>query len=248
MNPKIISPLLLLIAWESAVRLQVLDPRVVAPPSIVVLELWNTMQSGELLGALGISLMRAASGFLIAAVAGIALGMLMARVSIAETIFDPLIELLRPVSPLALFPLFMLWFGIGETSKIFVIGFACSFPIILNTYAGVRGIDPTFVRAARSLGASPSEVMRTVILPGTLPSIFTGLRISWGIALIVMVAAEMVGAVRGIGYMILNAQQTFQVPLVFGGIVVIGLVGFMTDACFQFARRRLLPWYRELAE
>jgi len=248
MNPKAVSPILLLLAWESAVRLGLLDSRIVAPPTLIAVELWNITRSGELLGALGVSLMRAALGFFIAAVVGIALGALMARVRIAEAVFDPLIELLRPVSPLALFPLFMLWFGIGETPKILIIAFACAFPIILNTYAGVRSIDPTFVRAARSLGASPSEIMRTVILPATLPSMFTGLRISWGIALIVIVAAEMVGAVRGIGYMVLYAQQTFQVELVFGGIVVIGLVGFLTDAGFRLARRKLLPWYRELSE
>lgn len=248
MNPKIISPLVLLVVWELAVRAQLLDPRLIAPPSLVAVELWRISKSGELFAALGVSLMRAVAGFVIAAVLGIALGALMARVSAVEIVFDPLIELFRPVSPLALFPLFILWFGIGETSKILIIAFACSFPIILNTYAGVRGIDATFVRASRSLGASPTEVMRTVILPGSLPGIFTGLRVSWGIALIVIIAAEMIGAIRGIGYMVLFGQQTFQIPLVFASIVVIGILGFLTDAGFRYARRRILPWYRELEE
>ena len=248
MNPKVLSPLALLIVWEILVRTNVLDARLIAPPSVVAVELWKISISGELIAALGVSLMRAVSGFLIATVAGVAIGALMARVRAVEIIFDPLIELFRPVSPLALFPLFILWFGIGETSKILIIAFACAFPIILNTYAGVRGIDVTFVRASRSLGASPAEVMRTVILPASLPSIFTGLRISWGIALIVIIAAEMIGAVRGIGYMVLYGQQTFQIPLVFASIVVIGVLGFVTDGGFRFARRKLLPWYRELAD
>jgi ABC-type nitrate/sulfonate/bicarbonate transport system permease component len=247
-NPKIISPLVLLIAWEVAIRAHLLDSRLIAPPSLIALELWKISTSGELFSALGASMMRAISGFLIAAVLGIGLGSLMARVRAVEVIFDPLIELFRPVSPLALFPLFILWFGIGETAKILIITFACSFPILLNTYAGVRGIDVTLVRASRSLGASPTEVMRTVILPGSLPSIFTGLRVSWGIALIVIIAAEMIGAVRGIGYMVLFGQQTFQIPLVFASIVVIGTVGILTDAGFRFARRMILPWYRELKE
>jgi len=119
------------------------------------------------------------------------------------------------------------------------------FPIVLNTYAGVRSIDANFFRASRSLGASSWETMRTIVLPGSLPHIFTGLRIGWGISLIVIIAAEMIGAVRGIGYMVLDAQQTFRIPRVFASIVVIGALGFLTDLGFRWLRRRMLPWYRE---
>ena len=248
MRAKLISPILLLALWEFGVRLEWLDPRLVAPPSLVFDELWQLTQSGEIIAALAISLFRVAAGFLIAAVVGIALGALMARVPAIESALDPLIELFRPVSPLALFPLFILWFGIGEVSKILIIAFACSFPIILNTYAGVRGIDPTFFKASLSLGASPWEVMRTVVLPGSLPHVFTGLRLGWGIAFIVIVAAEMIGAVRGIGYMVLESQQTFRIPRVFGAIVVIGFLGFVTDLGFRHLRGRLLPWYREATD
>jgi len=248
LNPKILSPIALVILWEVAVRANWLDPRLIAPPSLVAVELWRLLRDGELLAALGVSLIRVVAGFLIASVIGVVLGALMARVNTVEVIFDPLIELFRPVSPLALFPLFILWFGIGEASKIFIIAFACSFPIILNTYAGVRNIDATFFRASRSLGASPWELMRTVVLPGSLPHIFTGLRIGWGIALIVIIAAEMIGAVRGIGYMVLDSQQTFRIPRLFGSIVVIGLLGFLTDLGFRALRRRMLPWYRESRE
>jgi ABC-type nitrate/sulfonate/bicarbonate transport system permease component len=245
---KLISPIILLIVWEAVVRLGLVDARLVAPPSLVAVELWTITRNGELAAALGVSLMRAGAGFLLAAVVGVAIGALMARSRVAEIAFDPLIELFRPVSPLALFPLFILWFGIGEASKILIIAFACSFPIVLNTYAGVRAIDATFVRASRSLGASPWEVMRTVILPASLPSIFTGLRVSWGIALIVIIAAEMIGAVKGIGYTVLYAQQTFRIPLVFASIAVIGALGFLTDLGFRRLRQYLLPWYRELVE
>ena len=245
---KLISPIVLLIVWEIVVRVGLVDARLVAPPSLVAVELWIISRNGELAAALGVSLMRAGAGFLLAAVVGVAIGALMARSRVAEIAFDPLIELFRPVSPLALFPLFILWFGIGEASKILIIAFACSFPIVLNTYAGVRAIDATFVRASRSLGASPWEVMRTVILPASLPSIFTGLRVSWGIALIVIIAAEMIGAVKGIGYTVLYAQQTFRIPLVFASIAVIGALGFLTDLGFRRLRQYLLPWYRELEE
>jgi ABC-type nitrate/sulfonate/bicarbonate transport system permease component len=242
---KFISPTVLLVLWEVVVGLEWLDPRLVAPPSLVLVELWRLTQSGDLVAALAVSLLRVITGFLIGAAIGITLGALMARMRVVEVIFDPLIELFRPVSPLALFPLFILWFGIGETSKVFIIAFACSFPIILNTYAGVRGIDPTFFMASRSLGASPWEIMHTIVLRGSMPHIFTGLRIAWGIALIVIVAAEMIGAVRGIGYMVLDSQQTFRIPRLFGSIVVIGLLGFVTDLGFRYVRRQMMPWYRE---
>jgi ABC-type nitrate/sulfonate/bicarbonate transport system permease component len=245
MKAKLISPVVLLILWEVAVRLEWLNPRLIAPPSIVFVELWHLISTGELFAALFVSLARVVAGFLIACVIGILLGALMARVRVIETAIDPLIELFRPVSPLALFPLFILWFGIGETSKVFIIAFSCVFPIILNTYAGVRAIGPNFFRASRSLGASPIEIMRTVVLPGSLPQIFTGLRVAWGIGLIVIIAAEMIGAVRGIGYMVLYSQQTFRIPRVFASIVVIGALGFLTDLGFRWLRRRMLPWYRE---
>jgi NitT/TauT family transport system permease protein len=245
MKAKLISPLLLLVIWEVAVRLEWLDPRLIAPPSIVFVELWRLIVSGELGAALFVSLTRVVAGFLIASVVGVMLGACMARFRAVEIALDPLIELFRPVSPLALFPLFILWFGIGEASKIFIIAFSCTFPIVLNTYAGVRNIDANLFRASRSLGAGPWEVMRTIVLPGSLPHIFTGLRIGWGIALIVIIAAEMIGAVRGIGYMVLDAQQTFRIPRVFASIVVIGALGFLTDLGFHWLRRRMLPWYRE---
>jgi NitT/TauT family transport system permease protein len=245
MYAKFISPIALLVLWELGVQLEWLDPRLVAPPSLVVVELLRLIESGDLVAALGVSLFRVVAGFLIGVVVGVVLGALMARVRAIEVVFDPLIELFRPVSPLALFPLFILWFGIGETSKIFIIAFACSFPIILNTCAGVRGIDPTFFKASRSLGASPWEVMHTVVLRGSLPHILTGMRLAWGIALIVIVAAEMIGAVRGIGYMVLDSQQTFRIPRLFGSIVVIGLLGFLTDLAFRHAGRQMMPWYRE---
>jgi ABC-type nitrate/sulfonate/bicarbonate transport system permease component len=245
---RFLSPIAILLFWEAAVRLHWVDPNLIAPPSLVFLELWRITLSGLLIGALAISLARVVAGFLIATVIGIVVGALMARIRAIEIIFDPLVELLRPVSPLALFPLAILWFGIGEGSKIFIIAFACTFPIILNTYAGVRGIDAALFRAARSLGASRSELMYTIVLPGSLPHIFTGLRIAWGIALIVIIAAEMIGAVRGIGYMVLDAQQTFRVPRVFAGIIVVGTLGFLTDLGFRALRRRMLPWYRETRE
>ncbi|MGC2201352.1 MAG: ABC transporter permease, partial [Stellaceae bacterium] len=157
----------------------------------------------------------------------------------------PLVELIRPISPLALYPLAILWLGIGDGSKIFIIALAASFPVILNTFAGVRGIDANLFRASRSLGATELELFKGIVLPGSLPHIFTGVRLAWGISLIVVIAAEMVGAPSGLGYMVLDAQQTFRTERVFAGIIVIGLVGVLTDLGFRLLRRRMMPWYRE---
>jgi ABC-type nitrate/sulfonate/bicarbonate transport system permease component len=240
-----ISPLVLLLVWELASRIGLANPLILPPPSKALADLINLAIDGELARALWASLYRIVCGFALAVAVGITLGALMARVLLLDLLLDPLVELLRPISPLAIFPLAILWFGIGDASKVFVIALAASFPVILNTYAGVRSIDPNFFRASHSLGATPAEIFTSIVLPGSLPQIFTGVRLAWGISLIVVIAAEMVGATTGIGYMVLEAQQTFRTERVFAGIIVIGLLGFLTDIGFRRLRSAWLPWYRE---
>jgi ABC-type nitrate/sulfonate/bicarbonate transport system permease component len=242
---RLVSPLALLLGWEAAARAGWLNPLLLPAPSRAFADLWVLIASGYLFEALGASLFRVVCGFAVAVIAGIALGTTMARSRLVNELVDPFVELLRPISPLALFPLAILWFGIGDGSKIFIIALAASFPVILNTYAGVQAIDTNLFRASRSLGASEFEIFRTIMLPGSLPHIFTGIRLAWGISLIVIIAAEMVGATVGLGYMVLEAQQTFRTERVFAGIFVIGLIGFATDLGFRRLRRFLLPWYRE---
>jgi ABC-type nitrate/sulfonate/bicarbonate transport system permease component len=245
---KVLSPLGILVLWELASRWSWVDPLIVPPPSVVFVELGQLIWSGALLVDLAASLRRIVIGFVIAVFISVLIGSLMARFRIFEDIFDPLVELIRPVSPLAIFPLALLWFGIGDASKVFLIALACSFPVVLNTYAGVRGIDLALIRVARSLGATPWEILSRVVLPGSLPQIFTGVRVAWGIALIVIIASEMIGGVAGLGYMVLTAQQTFRVERVFAGIIVIGVLGFLTDQCLRALRRWLLPWYQEVRD
>lgn len=242
---KLASPIVVLLLWEAASRGGVLNAQLVPPPSSVFVEVYRLVMTGALFSALWASMVRVLSGFAIATVVAVVLGVVMASFRAIEDFLDPLVELIRPVSPLALFPLALLWFGIGDGSKIFLIALSCSFPIILNTYAGVKGIDLMFVRAARSLGASQWEVIRRIILPGSLPSILTGIRVSWGIALIVIIASEMVGAVNGLGFMVLEAQQTFRVDRVFAGIIIIGVLGYLTDQGLRWLRRALIPWFQE---
>jgi ABC-type nitrate/sulfonate/bicarbonate transport system permease component len=242
---RLLSPLGLLAAWEIASRAGWLNPLLFPAPSHALTDLGILIADGYLLKALYASMFRVICGFAIAVGAGVVLGAAMARVRLFNELLDPIVELLRPISPLALFPLAILWFGIGDGAKIFIIALAASFPVILNTYAGVRGIDANLFRASRSLGATGYEIFRGIVLPGSLPHIFTGVRLAWGISLIVIIAAEMVGSTVGLGYMVLEAQQTFRTERLFAGIFVIGLIGFVTDLGFRGLRRLLLPWYRE---
>jgi ABC-type nitrate/sulfonate/bicarbonate transport system permease component len=242
---RILSPLLLLGVWELSGRMHLVDPLLLPPPSTVFAELWRMLANGSLIADIWASLRRVFMGFFISAIVSITLGAVMGRSQLFEDMLDPLIELIRPISPLAIFPLALLWFGIGDASKVFLIALSCSFPIIISTYAGVRGIDRSYIQVARSLGSSRFEILQRVVLNGALPHIFTGLRLAWGIAFIVIIASEMIGGVAGLGYMVLTAQQTFRVDRVFAGIVVIGVLGFATDQGFRYLRRLLLPWYQE---
>ena len=194
---RLLSPLCVLLLWELASRTGVLNPLLFPAPSRALVDLWVLITSGYLAKALYASLFRVACGFAIAVATGVVLGAAMARIRLVSDLFDPLVELLRPISALALYPLAILWFGIGDASKIFIIALAASFPVILNTFAGVRNIDANLFRAARSLGASDFEIFKGIVLPGSLPHIFTGVRLAWGISLIVIIAAEMVGVNRG---------------------------------------------------
>jgi ABC-type nitrate/sulfonate/bicarbonate transport system permease component len=240
-----ISPLALMLIWELASRSGLVNALILPPPSGALADLVKLVLDGELLKALWASLYRILCGFTLAVVIGIVLGAVMARIRLLDLLLDPLVQLLRPISPLAIFPLAILWFGIGDASKIFIIALGASFPVILNTYAGVRCIDPNLFRASQSLGATSTEIFTSIVLPGSLPHIFTGIRLAWGISLVIIIAAEMVGASNGIGYMVLEAQQTFRTERVFAGIIVIGLLGFLTDLGFHWLRGVLLPWYRE---
>ncbi len=234
-----------LVTWELAARFGFVNRLLFPPPSKAFADLAVLVSSGYLWKALYASLFRVVCGLAFAVTVRVALGGAMARIRLINDFFDPLVELLRPVSPLALSPLAILWFGIGDGSKIFVIALAASFPVILNTFAGARSIDANLIRASRSLGATEIETFKGIVLPASLPYIFTGVRLAWGISLIVIIAAEMIGATVGMGYMVLEAQQTFRTERVFAGIFVIGAIGFATDLGFRRLRQWLLPWYRE---
>lgn len=173
------------------------------------------------------------------------MGLLIAWSTMIEDFFDPIIELIRPLSTFALIPIFFLWFGIGNVSKVMIIFKACFFPIVLNTIAGIKGVDKKLIQAARSLGANERQVWLQVLLPSALPMIITGLRISTAISMMALVGVEMLASDSGLGFLVIDAQRTFDTERVFAGIIVLSVLGFSLDRLARKIQRRLLSWHIE---
>eukprot|EP01037_Dinobryon_pediforme_P042605 gene42605-53090_t len=192
-----------------SVRFGLVKPFLVSAPSSILREMIDMTLSGVLPGHIAASMKRVLTGYLIALGTGIVLGGLMGWFRWLDDVLDPLVELFRPVSPLAILPLAILWLGIGETSKIFIVWYACFFPVLLNTYAGVRGVSKSSVEAALTLGASSDEMLRRVVFYNCLPLAMTGARISFSVGMIVIIASDIIASSQGLGYLILTAQQTF---------------------------------------
>jgi ABC-type nitrate/sulfonate/bicarbonate transport system permease component len=242
---KLISPLLLLMIWELITRQGWIPAWFLPVPSEVFRTLFEMVNSGELLHHAAISLGRAVSGYAMAALVGVGLGLLIAWSPIVEDFFDPLIELIRPLSTFALIPIFFLWFGIGNTSKIMIIFKSCFFPIVLNTIAGIKGVDKKLIMAARSLGADGRQMWIRVLLPSAMPMIITGMRISTAIAMMALVGVEMLSSDSGLGFLVIDAQRTFDTERVFAGIVVLALLGFSLDRLARKIQARILSWHHE---
>jgi NitT/TauT family transport system permease protein len=199
-------------------------------------------RSGELLGHLSTSLGRILLGFGLGALGGVAVGLAVGVSSLAEAIGTPLIAATFPIPKIALLPLLILWLGIGEASKVAVIMLGVFFPMAINTYAGVRHADPLLLRAAVSFGAGRWSLVRKVMLPSALPMIFAGLKLGAGTSLLLLVAAEMIAASSGIGFLILNAQNLMETTTLMVGIVLLSLLGLASHWLLTRLERRALPW------
>jgi ABC-type nitrate/sulfonate/bicarbonate transport system permease component len=202
----------------------------------------DLIKSGELQNDILASMSRVLQGFAIAAVLGVGLGMAVGRSGLLENLIDPMLELLRPIPPLALLPMMVLWFGIGEASKIAFIAYAAFFPIFTTTLEGIKYVDPLLLRAASSLGASQRDLFRFVVLPAAMPGIITGLRLGFGLSFFVIVAAEFIAADSGLGYLINDARTFFLVSQMLLGAAVIGLIGFIFNRLLRLLEARLLRW------
>lgn len=190
----------------------------------------------------GISLARVMSGFVLAVITGVPIGVLMGRSQVIEAVLNPFMQLYRPVPPLAFIPLLIVWLGIGEAPKVVLIYIGTVPIIILDTLAGVKGVREVAIRVAASLGANRWQIMRYVLLPSALPSIFTGMRVGVGIAWTCLVAAEMIASTSGLGWMILNASRYLSTDVIFVGILTIGIIGVISDGILRALERWLIPW------
>ena len=217
--------------------------RVFLPPLHEVLAAWGKLfESGSIQGHLAASLTRSVSGFGAALVAGVSLGLLIAWYGRLNSVLNPLLELFRNTAALALLPVFTLLLGIGEESKISIVAYAAFFPVLLNTIAGVKTVDPLLIRAAKSLGLSSLALFRKVILPSAVPTIFTGIRMAGTASILVLIAAEMVGAKAGLGYLIVNAQSSFLIPDMYAGILTVSLLGLAVNFLLVALERHFSRW------
>ncbi len=228
--------------WEVAPRVGVVD-RVFLPPfSEVLATTWELIRNGQLPQHVAASLQRAGTGFGIAVATAIPLGLLIGWYRPVAIVLNPILEAFRNTAALALLPVFVLILGIGETSKIALVVFAAFFPILLNTISGVRTVDPLLIRSARSLGLSSPRLFQKVILPAAVPTIFTGLRMAGAASVLVLIAAEMIGAQAGLGYLVNAAQLNFQIPQMYAGILAISVIGIAVNAALLAAERHFSRW------
>jgi ABC-type nitrate/sulfonate/bicarbonate transport system permease component len=217
------------------------------PPPLSVLAAWREIAGSELPEDIVASLIHLGVGYGLGAATGFVLALLCARFAAVEAIADPAIELLRPIGAIAWIPIAILMFGVGRMVPIFLIFYASLFPIFINTFGGIKQVDPSLVNAARMLGASPRMVVTHVILPAALPSVLAGARLSLGVAWMSMVAAELVGADSGLGWRVFWYQEFFAMDRVMAVIVTIGVLGYLVDAALRALQAALLGWRPRIA-
>jgi taurine transport system permease protein len=239
-----------LTVWHIASTSGWVSPVFLPPPGAIVTAFCRLVSTGyvdsTLLQHIGASLGRVFSALFFSVLVGVPAGVLIATSPIGRGVLDPIVEFLRPLPPLAYLPLVIIWFGIGETSKILVIVLAMAPAIIISTASGIRSASKNQVNAARAFGASPLRLLRYVLLPAAVPSILTGVRIALGAGWTTLVAAELVAAGRGLGYMIQSAAQFLVTDVVIAGILVISAIAFAFEALLRFIERRYVPWSRNL--
>jgi NitT/TauT family transport system permease protein len=231
--------------WEILPRAGWVDATFLPPFSVVLGALFDMARSGELAEHLFASGLRAVSGFALAVVIGVPLGLVIGWYRTLAEILNPLLELFRNTAPLALLPVFVLVLGMGETSKVSMVVYSCVWPIVLNTVSGVRNVDPLLIRSALSMGLSPFQLFRRVVLPASIPTVFTGIRVAGAYSILVLIAAEMVGAKAGLGYLVNYSQFTFEIPKMYAGIVTLALLGLAFNQAVLLAEKRLTAWQGE---
>ncbi|WP_292672737.1 ABC transporter permease [Nocardioides sp.] len=232
----------LAVLWEVAPRLELVDPYFLPPLHTVMEEWWSMATSGELLRHLKASLVRSGVGFLLAIAVAIPLGAAIAWYRPTRELLTPVLELFRNTAALAILPVFTLILGIGETSKISIVLYACFFPVLLSTITGVANVDPQLLRSAKVLGLSPITTFRKIVFPAAVPTIFTGIRISGAAAILVLIAAEMIGANAGLGFLISYSQFNFLIPKMYAAIITTSVLGLAVNYGLVALERRFSRW------
>jgi ABC-type nitrate/sulfonate/bicarbonate transport system permease component len=238
--------LMLVAVWEFAAQAEWINALIVPPPSKILKLFSELVWSGQIPLQILVSMKRALAGYLLAAAVFMPLGIFMGLSPTIYRLFEVIIEMLRPVPPPVVIPVALLFFGLGDEMKIFVIFFSCAWPILLNTIDGVRGVDWVLLNTARTFGLSRVKTIWQVILPACLPQIMTGLRVSLPIMLILVVISEMVGSTDGIGYFVLDSQRRFKVAQMYAGMLALAILGYTLNQVFNLLQRLLLPWQRGL--
>ena len=236
----LIGALLFLLLWEVAARLIWNDPQVLPAPTQAVASAVRHLTAPELAAHVGVSLARIVIGFAFAAAAGIALGVAAGWYAWIGPIVRPVVDLLRPIPPLAWIPIAIVWFGLGESSKWFVIFLGAFFPVFTNAYRGMIAIQPVLLRAARTMDVDGPALLAKVALPAALPDIATGLRVGFGLSFGILVAAELIAADRGMGFLVMQSRQIGELGVAVFGILLIGIVSLVSDAALAAGLRRAI--------
>jgi sulfonate transport system permease protein len=237
-----IAPLLLLGLWILGSVTGLIPGRLFPNAAVVGSTAWNLIQTGQLQQNLLASLERVVFGLLLGIMIGSGLALIAGLSRLGDDFVDPPMQMFRTLPALALIPMFIVWFGIGEVAKVLMIAFATGFPIYLNLYAGIRGTDPKLTEAARTLNLSRVGMIRRVVLPGAMASFLVGIRYAMGVAWLVLVVCEQINATTGIGAMMQNAEDFLRTDIIVVGLVVYALLGLTSDAVVRFLERRVLSW------
>jgi NitT/TauT family transport system permease protein len=238
--------ILFLLLWELAPRVGLADRMFIPPLSEIIVTGAQMFISGNLLLHIKVSLRRALLGFIIATIAALPLGFLLGGwFKRFEEYLDPLFKVMAQINPFSVFPVFILLFGIGETAKIAIILWVCVWPVLFGTILGVKSIDQTLVKVALAMGTTKIALFWKVVLPGAAPAIFGGLKQGAGIAFFMLIAAEMIGATAGLGFLILQSQVNFQIRRLFVGVVTIAILGLVITWLLNFIEKRVITWREE---
>jgi sulfonate transport system permease protein len=238
-----IVPLAIVLIWQIACEAGLVPARVLPAPSEVALAGWKLSLSGELARNIWVSFWRAAAGFVIGGGIGFAFGLANGLSELSNKLTDTTLQMVRNVPHLALIPLVILWFGIDESAKLFLVALGVFFPIYLNTLHGIRSVDPQLIEMGRTYGMSDRELFRRVIFPGALPSIFVGVRFAFGIMWLTLIVAETIAASSGLGYMAMQAREFMQIDVVLLSILIYALLGKLADSASRVLERLTLSWH-----